>query len=662
MESLFVNCLPTFDRSYVAAYLPDYKTLAEVLKLFKNANDGLDSKNDNREMVLCSLRFLFTRFESDKRRASRLKLLSEWSNDQERQFQKRLQENILGVFQVFSSDMHDIEGRTTYFEKLRVINGIHFLIIHASSECLISSLAQISICLQTGQEVSEIEFNTFRCWLDLVKRLSQEQLSSIIDSFVPFVLQKWSSFRRKVQSIVHEILTILINEKTELILTSRPYVTLALVNMPELEVLEKNKSYARLVKRTLSTTNWFEEYANNLRSKNKHLIRQSLRDVRILLQQKQLDGLFQSDPSASSRAGIPLLLGSLLDTSYKFRTEDMELCRECTSIIGIIGVLDVTKFCLPRIAVHMRDVYDFSDHAQTVKFLISIIDNILVPAFWESENPTKQLFVALVMQESLKYCGLSSSSWDIQKPDLYTNEARLWDRFNDISKTTLYPLRSSLYMAQSWKEYTPIRYPSFDPKEGYKGWLKNLTLDLLKTGTEEGHPLHVFSSLIREDDGFLSENLLPYVVMDILIKAEEHSVYQGYVNNIKVEFVSIFEFDHSSLNHYQIDSIKMCYETVFKVLEYCKKWVTQFKQTYHKKYGTFIIREHKYLKMIERITEFLEMIPFGLMAQRSLETDSFERSALYLEQSYRSKDKGYYGNDKLAFAVSSKDLCRNWRY
>ncbi|CAR24248.1 protein kinase MEC1 [Lachancea thermotolerans CBS 6340] len=647
LESLFVNCLPTFDRSYVTGYLPDYKTLAEILKLYKNFDEHSDSKTSNESMILSALRFLFTKFNTEKRRSSRSKLLADWSDELEARFHKELQENILGIFQVFSSDMHDVEGRTTYFEKLRVINGIHFLIKHASSECIISALAQISICLQTGQEVPEIRANAFCCWFDLIKRLTQEQLSTVIDSFVPFMLQKWHNFNQKSKRIVRNILNVLINEKKDLILSTRPYITVALVNMHELRALEENKSFARLVNKVLYTTNWYQEYSKNLQSKNNYLIHQSLCDVRSLLLKRQIENYARAESSGSLKFDIAMLLGSLLDASYRFRADNLELCKECIAVIGIIGVLDATKHQLPRISTHMRDVYDFSDHSQTIKFLIKITDSILVPAFWECENPTKQLFVALVMQESLKYCGLSASSWDIQKPDLYPNEAKLWARFNDISKTTLYPLRSSLYMAQSWKEYSPISHPSFNPKEGYRSWLKNLTLDLLKTSTDESHPLHVFSSLIREDDGFLSENLLPYVIMDILIKAEEHTTFKRFADNLALEFTYIFELEHPSLNHYQVDSLKMCYEIIFKVFEYCKKWITQFKQNYYKKYGTFTIREQKTSKIIERINNFLVIIPYGLLAQRSLETDSFERSALYLEQSYRIKDGSYFGNDKL---------------
>lgn len=647
LETLFLNCVPTFDKSYVIGYLPDYRTLAEVLKLYNNVEDSNKSVADNENMVLCSLRFLVTNFEREKRHGSRYKSISEWTADQESAFQSKLQDNILGIFQVFSSDMHDIEGKTTYYEKLRVINGIHFLLKYSSSECIISALAQISICLQTGQEITEIQLNTFKCWLFLIKRLNEEQLSTVIDSLVPFALQKWETFNLKVKLAITDIITTLMDEKKNLILNSKPHITWALLNKPEINILEKNKSFARMINKVLLRTNWCREYADILRSNNKYVILQSLHDVRYFLKRRQAERMLQQDAKEEPDSDLPVLLGSLLDAAYRFRVSDIGISQKCASCISIIGVLDVTKYQLIRKSTHMDDVYDFNDKNQTIKFLINIINKILVPAFWESENPTKQLFVALVMQESLKYCGLSSSSWDVHKPNLYPDEAKLWDRFDDTSKTTLYPLLSSLYLAQSWKEYVPIKYPSFNVKESYRAWVKNLTLDLLKTATSEEHPLHVFSSLIREDDGFLSENLLPYIVMDIVINAEKGTAAADLLQNIKVEFEYIFEYELRSLNHFQIDSLKMCYDTIFKVFEYCKKWITQFKQEYNRRNGTFTIREKKYLNMLERADLFLKIIPFGVMAQRSLETDSFERSALYLEQSYRLKDEKYFGNDKL---------------
>lgn len=637
LETLFLNRLPSFDRRYISAYLPDYKTLAEVLKLYKNDESDNPGAQENKNMILCSLRFLITNFDRDKRHGSKYKNVGDWLPDREQLFQKKLQDNVLGVFQVFSSDIHDIEGRTTYYEKLRVINGISFLIKYAHKGSIISALAQISICLLTCLEIREIRFNALKCWKLLVVVLTDEELSTVIDALLCYILQNWSNFNNKLRTVVYEILDLLIKDKDYLVLKLKPYITLSLVAKAELGILNRDSQFARNVNRVLANTDWMPIFANNLQSTNKNVIYQNLDDLQNFLKRKQSERLSDIFSKQGQGVGIALVLGALLDTCHKYKNSDKRLCLKCAKCISIIGVLDVNKYGLRRATPIVNEVYDLNEETQTIKFLIWVINDILVPAFWQSENPSKQLFVALVMQESLKYCGLSSVSWDVNRKDLFPHESKLWDKFNTISKTTLYPLLSSLYLAQSWKSYVPLRYPSYNFKEGYVSWIKSFCLDLLKTGTEEDHPLHVFASLIREDDGSLSDFLLPYVAMDIIIKAEQGKAYVNLMNNIVIEFKCILEFKLEELNHLQIDSLRMCYQSIFRVLEYCKKWMTHFKQSYNNNHGTFIIKETKYNSMLRRVEDFLGEFPSDLLAQRSLETNSFERSALYLEQCYRQE-------------------------
>lgn len=642
LETLFVNRVPSFDRKYISAYLPDYKTLAEILKLCKSDETYEAETFENEKMIIGASRFLITNFEKDKRHGSKYKNVTEWSPEQESAFQTKLQENILGIFQVFSSDIHDVEGRTSYYEKLRVINGIGFLVKWASTTSIISALAQISICLQTGLEISEVRYNALMCWKLLIIRLNEEELSTVIDGLICYILQRWVVFNKKLKAAVYEILDVLLKKKANLALKIKPYITLALVTKSEIDILSRDGNFSRAVNKILISTDWMPIFSENMRSNNRYVLYQTLDDLEIFLKRKQSELSSDIFYKCDKGSNITLVLGALLDMSHKFKNVDGRLCEKCAKCISLIGSLDATKFKLPRVSSSSNQVFDLNDEAQTIKFLIWVINDILVPAFWESENPSKQLFVALVMQESLKYCGLSSASWDVEKIELYPNEAKLWDKFNTISKTTLYPLLSSLYLAQSWKEYVPLKYPSYNFKEGYSTWIKSVCLDLLKTGTTEGHPLHVFSSLIREDDGSLSNFLLPYISMDIIIKAEPSTIHADIMENVIKEFKCLFDHSLDGLNHLQVDSLKMCYQSIFRVFEYCKKWVTQFKQNYNRAHGTFIIKESKYIEMLQRTEKFLREFPSDLLAQRSLETSSFERSALYLEQCYR---EGYTTNE-----------------
>lgn len=648
IETLFLNAAPNFRKAYIARYLPDYKTLAEVLKMSKPISSLEPRLSETEKSVLASLRYLvLTNFTSDRRRGTRFKNLDDWSTEMESEFQRKIQESILGIFQVFSNDMQDSDGKTSYYEKLRVLNGITFLMKHASKKCIISVLAQLSICLQTGSEISEILLNTLQCWHLLVKLLNEEQLVAIIDDLFCFILQKWHSFNRSCKSECHSLFDTLLKERSKLVLNSHPFILLSFLQNPELEVLERHPVAARNVNKVLGTTNWLSAFAQNLRSNNKYVVFQTLLE----LEKYFSDSLFRKNMDVVTRHKdshfLSILLAALLDTSHKFRNKNRKISQYAVSCMSLIGLLDVTKHSLPRTNRETQDICDFNNHSQTVKFLNNIINDILVPSFWQSENPTKQLFVALVMQESLKYCGLSSSNWDINNPEKHPVESKLWSRFSDISKTTLYPLLSSLYLAQSWKEYVPLSYPSFKVKDGYQVWIRNLTLDLLKTGTTEEHPLHVFSSLIREDDGYLSNFLLPYITMDIIIRANGNNFYSQISKNLLVEFEFVFKFELQHLNHFQIDSLKMAYNSIFGVYEYCKKWISRFKQDYQAANGTYMIHEEKLSRLLERTEHFINSIPSDVLARKSLETNSFERSALYLEQSFRDQGTSSFESGNL---------------
>lgn len=635
LEQLFINRCPNFDKHYVARFLPDFRTLAEITKLYKY-NDKPDESDEANELhIMQALRFLITDFEKDKRRGKVYMDEKKWNDDKEKSFKKKLKELILGIFQVYSGDIHNIEGKTTYYEKLRVVNGILLLIKIASKDAIISALAQISICLQTSLEIEEVRYNAFKAWQHLIERLTDEELSTVIDGFISFILQKWNTFDRNLQNLIYDILDSMFENKSDLFTEIKPYVTFALLRKSELNLLDRSSKFARLVKKRREVTNYISIFSDNLKSNNRYVILQNLEDIESFLetrQEERAEDLFQKQRHEQD---ISRLLGALLDTSHRFRSTDKSLCERCTKCISMIGVLDVTKHSLNDLTIK-HNVYFFNQDVQVIKFLIWIINDVLVPAFWQSENPRKQLFFALVMQESLRYCGLDSESWQINQSDNYPTQTRLWNQFNTLSKTTLYPLMSSLYLAQSWKEYIPLQYPTFKAKESYKTWIRTLTLDLLKTGTEENSPLHVFSSLIREDDGYLSNLLLPYIVVDIILKAETEPKYRELVDNIAQEFRFIFDYEIDNLNGFQMDTLKMAYESIFKVFEYCKKWTTKYRKDYYEKHSTSKITDGSTLKKLKRLDKFLTTISPETLAQRSLLTSSYERSVLYLEECYRS--------------------------
>lgn len=656
IEKIFTNRVHTFDKSLIYRGLPNFVTLAEITKLYGFSEVKDENAIENTNAVLCSLRFLMTDFKNDHRRGAKYKSVQSWSEDQEKAFQKKMSEDILGIFQVFSVDIHnaeknmnnkeDSERKANYYEKLRVINGVAFLIQHCGEDVIIAALPQINICLQIALEIDEVRCAALRCWLLLVKKLPDDQLFTIIDGWVVFVLQKWTIFSSQQQTLAYKVLDYLIKYKLDLIFENDPYIVFALKEKTELKMLERDSGFVRMLGKNKNIQDLSLIFVKNLASNNKYMIKQSLTDLKVFLKKKETINKIHVYSADNNTSTTGSLLTALLKTAYKFRTISPTISQACSECISMIGVHDPSKYD-NVITTSSELTYDFNDRSQTIKFLIWVLNDFLVPSFWDSENPNKQLFVALVMQKSLDYCGLSSRFWDINNKVAYVEEYQLWSKFNKTAQATLSPLLSSLYFSSSTKSYVDLQYPYFDIKMSYQKWITSLTLDLITVGTTESHPLHIFASLMRWDDGSFSNFILPYIVMDVLVRADDNEKCQNLTNNLSVEFSHIFELESHDLNHLQIDSRKMCYAAIFRVLEYGRKWLTQYKISYSQLHGTYVITDQKITALLRRVESFLNSIPLSLLANGSLEANSYERSAMYLEECYRQNDMGETGNEQL---------------
>ena len=631
------------EESFISDTMQDYYTIAEVAKLYLFSETSDEKSKDNERKVLGSMRYLLMNFSQDPIKGAKYKNIDDWNETQEKLFQKALSYVFLGIFQAFSVNLHDTNGGNSNYEKLRVINGMSFLVQYSSIECVISGLAQISICLQTAMEINEISYTALRCWHLLIKKLEDQELSAVIGGLIAYILQKWPTFNTKMKKLAHELLDDVINEKSALIFQINPYIVFSLIQERDFDfdIIKKNNKFAKHAGKVISTTNLIPIFVQNLQSNNLYVVKQTLDDIKIFLERKQVDGREGALNLSRNDSSFNSLLSTLLNTAYKFRVMDNNISKMCSKHISLIGMRDLTK--VGNISTTLADrVCNFNDTEQTINFLIWVTNDILVPSFWGSENPNKQLFVALVMQESLKYCGLHSGEIDQVTYKIEDHPDRLaqWNKFNTISKATLTPLLYSRYEARP-SDYAPLSYPIYDVNDGYTPWIKTLTLDLIKMGTlqDTKHPLQIFASLMKGDDGYISNFLLPYIVIDILIKAHTNRECEILAKNVVIEFNHVFQKDLNDLNHLQMDSQKMCYTSIFRVLEYGRKWVTEYKRAYNERNGTHIIKEEAVNEMLSGIEKFLNSIPLSLLAQRSMETNSFERSALYFEQCKRQQDE-----------------------
>ncbi|EGW32181.1 cell cycle checkpoint protein [Spathaspora passalidarum NRRL Y-27907] len=530
-----------------------------------------------------------------------------------------LSEYILELVQKFHENVHHIRGTKPYLEKKCSLQAIEY-IITTSISAVATALGQISTCLQATLENDSEEFKylALRCWNELVKRLPSSQLISLIDIIISLIFQKFKTFSDRSRKLSIAILTKIYHE----IKDSYKSYTLYYLSLPF-----QDYDFTPLIqfkKKSLSILDILSEFTRRLETSNEYVVKQALFDLTNYIEKYQHICQSEYFKDVTLTSAITKLIQTILDTSYKFK----KVSSECAKVLGIIGALDSNKFNFKRIKQSLVIIHDFNDYQENTDFLIDFIETKIVKMFWSSNDPSKQLFSAYAMQKFLQVMKLTPKILEQDLPEIGT-----WDRFSDIAKSTLTPLLNSKYVAPNTK-YTPIQFPYFKLGMKYETWLVDITLNLLNRPTEGDSDKSVIfqtcSMLVRDQDIEICQYVLKYIALS-------HIINNTAIEDLKKEFLHLLNVDINGGSPDRIESLRLCCQAMFSVLDYFGEWVSQTTQ-----YLTFTAGDLTLLKrQLTLVNKFLESIPMDLIAIKSAQCDSYERTILYLEKCYREeKDLG----------------------
>lgn len=584
----------------------------------------------------------------------RYNLMTPQNEEDDKILQNYFKGSLLGVIQLFSDVVKNTRGKTPYLEKVRSLTAIEFLVQISGNE-VITALPQICISLQKSIGSSILEFNTLRCWKVLINNLDDNDISTCFDLLVAIVLQRWSSFRLKSKKVAKEILIELFSKK-DLIrdkffnyyFTLSFYEGLEDVYSTATEVLEskrKKKKSSIDMKDQSMVLNLLYDITRRCGNDNKYVVQQSLNDLENFMIQYKGDfpKVLLRKPKFINF--VPTLIHILLNNCSKFKSQDKDfnISEKCAYCLSLIGCLDPDKFEFKN--KNKELLGDFMNPLEMQKFINPLL-NVLVKAFWASEDPGLQIFLAYGMQEFLKLTGRKTI-----------------EEINgllDLSQSTLYPLLSSKYELNFMSDRV-YEYPIFKATREHSDWVRTFTLDLLqkcKQSFETADPnmfsskyngikVHhakslikfytVYGTLIKGQDISISLIILPHAARTMIVKN-----FQNLRQNILNEFLSILETDNGFQTQTTETShnLKLYYQTVFKIIDFIKGWISRKAQIQYmdrmrrKRYKNLPVK-YEFQEEIDILQSFLNQIPNQLIAERSSKNNSFERALLYLEQDYR---------------------------
>lgn len=572
-----------------------------------------------------------------------------------------LGEHVLELVQRFSENVHHMKGIKPYLEKVSSIKAIQFLIsknINAAS----SALGQISTCLQASLENKSLEIPAIQCWNVLVQNLSTNHLVALFDITISLIFQKFEFLHHKSKIIAVEILQRLFCELRD------KYKRYALYyfSVPFIRDLDKyfvlDATFISMMK-PKSKLSYFPEFTRRLQTNNKYVVHQALDDLLNFTNKYQYSCQGEDFRDIANEQSISSLVRTLLDISVQFKTKDPVISTKCAKGLGSIGALDSNRFNFKTIKPQVILLHDFQDYEENAFFLCNFIREKVIKNFWASDDPIKQLFSAYSMQKFLSVLGLDETILDSEGESI---RLEVWNSFSEIDKSTLTPLLSSKYFAPT-PRYDALTFPLFRLGMRYERWLVDFTTNLFRRptliSTRQSNKavstktiiFQTCSMLIRDEEVSISQYLLKFVALSHIVNGDENAR-----RDILDEFLTILKTNSSNASASErTENLKLCYQAVFEVIDYFNEWVSAATQRLsdaqlQKKDVSLLTKSKSY------VVSFLKEIPMELIALASSESDSYERTILYLEECFRD-DKVQDDNrlDKLSIAATLQSVYSN---
>lgn len=542
-----------------------------------------------------------------------------------------LGEYVLELVQRFSETIHQTQGTSPFLEKLTSLKAIEFL-INKNINAVASALGQISTCLQATLENPDFEYVAIRCCNVLVQKLETNHLISLFDIIISLLFQKFPDLEPRSKFEAAKIFKKLFGE-----LSDRPNnYTCYSFSLPFIKDLDQyytpEPKFMNSMK-LFGKNHSFSEFTRRLKTSNKYVVQQALDDLILYIRLYQKSLQTEDLKDSTLERTFSDLVRTIFDTAVHFKSKNDKISTSCATALSIMGALDANKFNFKTIKNRIVIIHDFSDYKENADFLRHFMEDIVIKVFWASNDPSKQLFSAYVMQKFLQVLKLDVKVLDPSTQDYFSE---VWNSFSDVAKSTLAPLLSSKYFTSNPK-YDQLTLPYYRVGMRHEKWLADFTSNLLKrpsfTPNDDSIKDTIFkicSLLIKDQDISICHYLLKYAALSHIISGDE-----DISNGIKDEFLAILGMDtHGTFSSDRLELIRSCYQSIFEVLDYFNEWRSVVTQ-YLSNNKLTKVESNRLKGNLNLVDSFLSKIPTNLIALKSAECDSYERTILYLEKCYR---------------------------
>lgn len=447
---------------------------------------------------------------------------------------KFIKQNILGVVNNLADTLNDIPVRHPWTEKLRCVVGLEQFIIIAKGSTRVA-LPQICACLMSAVQNHFLTSASLKTWGKLLSCIGENAAEQLLEPIFAMVLLLWKDIDNDLRRDARDLLSYVLQKYPEA-------VERQATKLPSFQAYPDLRDIRKTIERYcghLSPREQLRLLFIRLQHQSIFVCVHALLDLKSFLLSHQ-DEVFQlfdidePDPLLGNILSVVLLI------FQKFRETDKmvrDLAGEC---LGLIGAIDPYRVETLQKTKDVLVLNNFTSPTECINFTITFLEGQLVRSFRSANDTLSQSFLALAMQEFLRFCNFNAKVIEEDDVELSSSiEGRRWYSMSETSRDTLTPFLTSKYQLEIVRE-TPKRpaSPIFPKTRDYREWLQYFTLDLLSKGNGDNAKkiFAICSKAVKGSDLSIANFVLPFAAMNVILGGDGEAL-----QTISVELLDILQ-------------------------------------------------------------------------------------------------------------------------
>lgn len=358
----------------------------------------------------------------------------------------------------------------------------------------------------------------------MMTTLREDDIAALVDPTFAIIVQHWDSFSSQLQARAHDMVSHLLRSHGAMI-GDIAYTLPSLASIPLMSTFEGE---LRQLKDQMDVKHHFRAFGQRCRSENATVVHRALSELAEYLVRHQ-GFLHETACSEQPDPVVGQLARSILDTSVLFNDSNPDISILCARCMGMIGCLDTTRVEAVREQGEILVLSNFSRDDEIRDFVIFFLREVLVKAFLSATNSRSQGFLAYAMQELLSIGDFETSVKPRSRDAPKDANFRRWVTLPESIRTLLTPFLNSKYFVTAGVTQSPCAYPLYNIEISHGQWLRTFTFDLLKKnlGGEKVQTIFsVLSRIVRFQDISISNFLLPFACLDVIVRGTDHEKFE----------------------------------------------------------------------------------------------------------------------------------------